>query len=103
VDEKGNTHFTTRYDRIPQQYRNQVSEPPEETEQKQLMATEEEVRQFVANYMERYNQKDIDGFLSLFSPKAILRLGRSIRIFSMRAKNSGITWRIRRSKFSRMP
>ena len=71
VDEKGYTHFTTRYDRIPPQYRNQVSEPPGETEQKQLMATEEEVRQFIANYMERYNQKDIDGFLSLFSPKAI--------------------------------
>ncbi|NIS60811.1 MAG: DUF4124 domain-containing protein [Proteobacteria bacterium] len=71
VDEKGYTHFTTRHDRIPQQYRNQVSEPPEETEQRQLVATEEEVRQFIANYMERYTQKDIDGFLSIFSPKAI--------------------------------
>jgi ketosteroid isomerase-like protein len=36
-----------------------------------LIATEEEVRQFFADYVERYNQKDIDGFLSLFSPKAI--------------------------------
>ena len=35
------------------------------------IATEEEVRQFFADYVERYNQKDIDGFLSLFSPKAI--------------------------------
>jgi len=36
-----------------------------------LIATEEEVRQFFANYTERYTQKDLDGFLSLFSPKAI--------------------------------
>ena len=36
-----------------------------------LIATGEEVRQFFADYVERYNQKDIDGFLSLFSPKAI--------------------------------
>jgi ketosteroid isomerase-like protein len=36
-----------------------------------LIATEEEVRQFFADYVERYNQKDIDGFLSLFSSEAI--------------------------------
>jgi curved DNA-binding protein CbpA len=36
-----------------------------------LLATEEEVQQFFAHYMERYQQKDMDGFLSLFSPKAI--------------------------------
>ncbi len=36
-----------------------------------LIATEEEVRQFFADYIERYTQKDIDGFLSLFSPKAV--------------------------------
>ena len=35
------------------------------------IATGEEVRQFFVDYVERYNQKDIDGFLSLFSPKAI--------------------------------
>ena len=35
------------------------------------IATEEEVRRFFSHYVERYNQKDIDGFLSLFSPKAI--------------------------------
>jgi len=40
-------------------------------EQPTLIATEEEVRQFFADYVEWYNQKDIDGFLSLFSPKAI--------------------------------
>ena len=36
-----------------------------------LIATEEEVRQFFANYTERYTQKDLDGFLSLFSPGAV--------------------------------
>lgn len=35
VDEKGYTHFSTRYDWIPPQYRNQVSKPPEQTEHKQ--------------------------------------------------------------------
>jgi curved DNA-binding protein CbpA len=35
------------------------------------IATEEEVKKFVNNYVERYNKKDIQGFLSLFSPKAI--------------------------------
>jgi curved DNA-binding protein CbpA len=34
-------------------------------------ATEEEVRQFFDNYIERYTQKDIHSFLSLFSSKAI--------------------------------
>jgi hypothetical protein len=36
-----------------------------------LIATEEEVRQFFVNYVERYNQKDVQGFLSHFSSKAI--------------------------------
>jgi len=36
-----------------------------------LIATEEEVKQFFANYVERYTQKDLEGFLSLFSPKAV--------------------------------
>jgi hypothetical protein len=35
-----------------------------------LIATEEEVRQFFVNYVERYNQKDVQGFLSHFSSKA---------------------------------
>ena len=35
------------------------------------IATGEEMRQFFVDYVERYNQKDIGGFLSLFSPKAI--------------------------------
>jgi hypothetical protein len=36
-----------------------------------LIATEEDVRQFFANYIERYTQKDLEGFLSLFSPRAV--------------------------------
>jgi hypothetical protein len=36
-----------------------------------FIAREEEVRQFLADYAERYTQKDIDGFLLLFSPKAV--------------------------------
>jgi|APFre7841882630_1041343.scaffolds.fasta_scaffold15646_2 hypothetical protein len=36
-----------------------------------LIATEQEVRQFFENYIERYTGKNIDGFLSLFSLKAI--------------------------------
>jgi curved DNA-binding protein CbpA len=34
-------------------------------------AKEEEVRHFFTNYIDRYNRKDIEGFLSLFSSKAI--------------------------------
>ncbi len=36
-----------------------------------LIATEEEVRQFFDEYIERYTRMDIEGFLSLFSLKAI--------------------------------
>jgi hypothetical protein len=36
-----------------------------------LIATEEEVKQFFFQYRERYNRKDIEGFLSLFSPRAV--------------------------------
>ncbi len=36
-----------------------------------LIATEEEIMLFFVNYTERYNQKDIDGFLTLFSPEAV--------------------------------
>jgi hypothetical protein len=35
-----------------------------------LMATEQEVREFFNQYIERYNQRDTDGFLWLFSLKA---------------------------------
>jgi hypothetical protein len=35
-----------------------------------LMATEQEVRGFFDQYMERYNKRDTDGFLWLFSSKA---------------------------------
>jgi curved DNA-binding protein CbpA/ketosteroid isomerase-like protein len=36
-----------------------------------LLAREEEVKQFFSNYVDRYNRKDVDGFLSFFSSKAI--------------------------------
>ena len=36
-----------------------------------LIATEEEVKQFLVNYVDRYTQKDLDGFLSLFSSRAV--------------------------------
>ena len=36
-----------------------------------LLATEDEVRKFFSNYVERYNRMDIEGFLSLFSLKAV--------------------------------
>jgi hypothetical protein len=36
-----------------------------------LLAKEEEVKQFFSSYIDRYNQKDIDGFLSFFSSKAV--------------------------------
>ncbi len=35
-----------------------------------LVATEEEVRAFFAQYVERYNRMDLEGFLKLFSLKA---------------------------------
>jgi hypothetical protein len=36
-----------------------------------LLASKEEVHQFFTTYRDRYNQKDVNGFLSLFSSKAI--------------------------------
>jgi len=36
-----------------------------------LIATEEEVKQFFANYTDRYTGRDLDGFLSLFSQRVI--------------------------------
>ncbi len=36
-----------------------------------LLAKEEEVRQFFSLYIDRYTKKNIDGFLSLFSSKAV--------------------------------
>jgi ketosteroid isomerase-like protein len=36
-----------------------------------LLAKEEEVKQFFSNYVDRYQRKDIGGFLSFFSPKAV--------------------------------
>ncbi len=41
------------------------------TSRPSLLAKEEEVKQFFSNYVDRYNRKDVGGFLSFFSPKAI--------------------------------
>jgi len=49
----------------------EAEEPIFQSKAPSPIATEEEVRQFFADYMERYTQKDIDGFLSLFSPQAV--------------------------------
>jgi hypothetical protein len=45
--------------------------PGERISAKSLIAKEEEVKQFFATYIERYIQKDLDGFLSTFSSKAV--------------------------------
>jgi hypothetical protein len=54
----------------------QYSAPPAPAEEKRpelplLVAREEEVDQFFSTYVDRYNRKDIEGFLSLFSRKAV--------------------------------
>jgi curved DNA-binding protein CbpA len=43
----------------------------DQKDQRIRIATEEEVKQFFSNYIDRYNHKDIDRFLSFFSVKAI--------------------------------
>jgi hypothetical protein len=40
-----------------------------------LITTEQEVRQFFENYIELYMGRNIDGFLRLFSPKAVQNQG----------------------------
>jgi hypothetical protein len=53
----------------------QLTQPPDgpsdRISAKSLIAKEEEVRRFFATYIERYIQKDLDGFLSTFSSKAV--------------------------------
>jgi len=54
----------------------QYSVPPTLAEEKvpeplPLLAKEEEVQQFFSNYVFQYNRRDIDGFLSFFSSKAV--------------------------------
>jgi curved DNA-binding protein CbpA len=48
-----------------------VSTHPRVDASARLIATEEEVRGFFANYTERYTQKDLDSFISLFSSRAV--------------------------------
>jgi len=42
-----------------------------ESSPRPLIATEQEVKQFFENYIEQYRTKNIEGFLSLFSLKAV--------------------------------
>jgi hypothetical protein len=57
----------------PMDQREQVFQPVVSSQilPKPLIATEKEVNQFFVNYIDRYTQKDIEGFLSLFFSKAI--------------------------------
>jgi curved DNA-binding protein CbpA len=41
------------------------------TEEEKWLAKEEEVKQFFSSYIDQYHRKDIDGFLSFFSSKAV--------------------------------
>ncbi len=50
---------------------NQINLIVAQPEHTPLIATEEEVRQFFVQYREQYNQLNIEGFLSLFSSKAV--------------------------------
>lgn len=76
---------------IPEEKPRDLSKTPEQTRQQEnlqfskpkpepveassllltLVAREEEVRQFFSNYIDQYARKNIDGFLSLFSSRAI--------------------------------
>lgn len=49
----------------------QAGNPIQPIQPKPLVAREEEIKEFFDNYMKRVNQKDLDGFISLFSLKAI--------------------------------
>jgi hypothetical protein len=51
---------------LPTKVKAQTTSPPPSSAPK-----EEEVRQFFLNYIDRYNQMDLSGFLCLFSPNAL--------------------------------
>jgi hypothetical protein len=74
IEQRNQTDQTNQIDqRNERNQRNQIDQiaaarierPPA------LIATEEEVRQFFAKYTERYGKKDLEGFLALFSPRAV--------------------------------
>jgi len=48
-----------------------TKEEREVTSRPSLLAKEEEVKQFFSNYADRYRQRDINGFLSFFSSRAV--------------------------------
>ena len=57
--------FDYQYSVPPASAEDQTAELPS------LLASEEEVEQFFFNYVDRYNRKDLGGFLSFFSSKAV--------------------------------
>jgi len=48
-----------------------VAKTPTSSSVVPAISGESDVRQFLGRYADRYNQKDIDGFISFFSPKAV--------------------------------
>ena len=50
---------------------NEINQTVAQVTERPLIATEAEVKLFLAYYRKRYANKDIDGFLSMFSPKAV--------------------------------
>jgi hypothetical protein len=71
TDETDQTNQTNQTDQTNQ--RNQIDPKLQLAQFKppSLLATEDEVKKFFGNYIELYNRMDIEGFLSLFSSKAI--------------------------------
>ena len=57
--------FDYEYSLPPTGAGGEAAEPPP------LIAQEEEVEQFFSKYIDRYHRKDVDGFLSFFSSKAL--------------------------------
>ncbi len=53
----------------PQISQSQTVNP--QSERRPLIVSEEEVKKFLDAYIDRYTRKDVDGFLFLFSPRAV--------------------------------
>jgi len=72
---RGEMRSLFHWDQINQKYQIDKKDERDQTDKiaasTHLIATEEEVRWFFANYTERYTQKDLDSFISLFSPRAV--------------------------------
>ena len=76
IDQINQTNGTTESTEQPNQRNNRTNGTNQINQLSQLtpsslIATEEEVKDFFALYRQRYNLKDIDALLSLFSPRAV--------------------------------